>query len=66
MLDGEKIGEVVRTRTGVAPLYISPGHRIDFAHATQLILAVCPKFRQPEPIRAAHVWVNRMRRADGE
>lgn len=61
-LDKEKIGEVVRTRTGVKPLFISPGHRIDFHHATKLILSLCPKYRQPAPIRAAHNFVNELRK----
>lgn len=57
----QKIGEVLRTRSNVKPLFISPGHQIDFEQATALILALCPRFRQPEPIRAAHKRVNRMR-----
>lgn len=58
---GDKIGEVVRTRDGVKPLFISPGHRIDFAHATEVIMALCPKYRQPIPIQLAHRAVNAMR-----
>lgn len=57
----EKIGEVVRTRANVKPLYISPGHRIDFHHATELIVSLCGRYRQPEPIRKAHQLVNQMR-----
>lgn len=61
VLDGKKIGEVLRTRDGLAPLYISPGHRISFRRASLTILALCRGVRQPEPIRAAHQHVNRMR-----
>ncbi|MDP8245358.1 MAG: endonuclease V [Candidatus Hinthialibacter antarcticus] len=57
----EKVGEVVRTRSGVSPLYISPGHQIDFEMSTQIILSLCRGLRQPEPIRAAHRYVNQFR-----
>lgn len=60
---GEKIGEVVRTKNKTNPLFISPGHRIDFTHATELIQALCGKYRLPEPIRHAHSFVNEVRKA---
>lgn len=59
----EKIGEALRTRTGVKPLFISPGHRIDFSQATALILDLCRRYRLPEPIRFAHKRVNELRKA---
>ncbi len=61
MLEGEKVGEVLRSRDRVKPLFVSPGHRIDFSHATELILNLCRRYRQPEPIRAAHGLVNAIR-----
>ncbi|MFH1741717.1 MAG: deoxyribonuclease V [bacterium] len=64
LLDERKVGEVVRTRDGVQPLFISPGHRIDFEHASKLILRLTNRYRQPEPIRAAHRLVNELRTAD--
>jgi len=51
---GETIGAVLRTRAGVAPLYVSPGHRIDLDSAVALALAATTRYRLPEPIRAAH------------
>lgn len=57
----EKVGEVVRTRSGVAPLYVSPGHQLDFETSTQIILSLCRGLRQPEPIRAVHRYVNQVR-----
>lgn len=59
---GDKIGEVVRTRNNVKPLFISPGHNIDFTLSTELILSLCKKYRQPEPIRAVHNLVNEIRK----
>jgi deoxyribonuclease V len=49
----EHVGYCLRTRTGVKPVYISPGHRIDFAASLDLVLR-CSKYRIPEPIRQAH------------
>lgn len=62
--NSEKVGEVVRTRRGVSPLYISPGHLIDFETSTQVILSLCRGVRQPEPIRAAHRYVNQLRMSE--
>jgi len=50
---GEDIGRVVRTRTGVRPLYVSVGHRVSLPTATELVLASSTRYRLPEPIRAA-------------
>ncbi len=51
---GEKVGAVLRTREGVEPVFVSPGHRIDLATSLQVILAACRRFRIPEPLRRAH------------
>ena len=57
----EIIGRVLRTRNGVKPLFISVGHRIGLEDAVSLVLRCCPRYRIPEPIREAHMTVNRMR-----
>jgi len=49
----EKVGFCLRTRTSVKPVFVSPGHRVDFAFSREIVLA-CAKFRIPEPIRIAH------------
>ncbi|MCY3795367.1 MAG: endonuclease V, partial [Gammaproteobacteria bacterium] len=36
--DGKRIGTVLRTRTGVKPLFVSPGHLCDFEGAADLVL----------------------------
>jgi deoxyribonuclease V len=49
----EKVGICLRTRTGVKPIFVSPGHRVDIASSMELVLR-CSKFRIPEPLRTAH------------
>ena len=58
---GEVIGEVVRTREGVRPVFVSVGHRIALPTARRWILRLARRTRLPEPIRAAHHEVNRLR-----
>ena len=36
---GERIGSVLRTRDGVRPVYVSPGHLCDFATSNAWVLA---------------------------
>ncbi len=52
--EGEIIGAVLRTRRGVNPLYISPGHRISLTTALRYVLACTPRYRLPETTRQAH------------
>ncbi|HEY2155759.1 MAG TPA: endonuclease V [Isosphaeraceae bacterium] len=59
---GERIGEVVRTKDRVAPLFVSPGHRCDFESSVELVLATSGKYRLPGPARMAHEFVNEVRR----
>jgi deoxyribonuclease V len=59
--NGRRVGEVVRTRDGVRPVYVSPGHRIGFERAVRLVLDACRGLRLPEPTRLAHIGANRLR-----
>jgi deoxyribonuclease V len=56
------IGEVVRTKNGVSPVYVSPGHRIDMASSVRAVLVAVRGYRLPEPTRQAHNYVNDVRR----
>jgi deoxyribonuclease V len=53
----EKVGLCLRTRSRVKPIFVSPGHRIDFANSMKFVLS-CSRFRVPEPIREAHRRAN--------
>lgn len=56
--DGERIGDVLRTKPGVKPVFISPGHKISFKSATELALKCTRGRRIPEPTRLAHNLVS--------
>ena len=58
---GKRVGAVVRTRTNVRPVFVSPGHRISIRAAMKLVLSTCRRYRLPEPVRLAHQLVNRVR-----
>ncbi len=51
---GEIIGCVLRSRSSVKPLYISPGHRVGFDSAREMVLACTTRYRLPETTRWAH------------
>ena len=51
---GRTIGSVLRSRDGTRPLYVSVGHMIDLRRAVKIVLDCTPRFRIPEPLRAAH------------
>ena len=59
--DGREIGAVLRTRRGVKPVYVSPGHLIDIEDSVHWVLVATARFRLPEVIRAVHRRVNEER-----
>jgi deoxyribonuclease V len=54
LLGGRRIGSVLRSRDGVKPLYVSPGHMMDFEGAVRLVELCLSGYRLPEPTRLAH------------
>jgi deoxyribonuclease V len=61
---GEVIGMAVRTRSGVKPVYVSPGYLMDLPTAVALVLGMSTRFREPETTRRSHRLVNAVRLAD--
>jgi deoxyribonuclease V len=49
----ETIGAVVRTRTGVKPVFVSIGHLMDLNDSIRAVLKSCRGYRLPEPLRRA-------------
>lgn len=58
-LEGDLVGYVVRTQTGVNPLFISPGNLITVEESVEWVLKTAIKFRLPEPLRLAHIEASR-------
>jgi deoxyinosine 3'endonuclease (endonuclease V) len=50
---GEIVGAVVRTRTNVAPVFVSIGHGIGLSDSIRHVLHCCRKYRLPETTRQA-------------
>ncbi len=50
---GEKVGYCLRSRSSVKPIFVSPGHRMDFNISLRVALD-CSRYRIPEPLRVAH------------
>lgn len=60
LVDGEEIvGAAVRTRTGVKPVYVSVGHKVDLETAVEWTLRCAPRYRLPETTRRAHAVAGR-------
>jgi deoxyribonuclease V len=56
LYDGDEvIGAVVRTRSGVSPVFVSIGHRVDLPTAVEMVLRCCRGYRLPETSRLAHL-----------
>jgi deoxyribonuclease V len=47
------IGAVVRTRHGVKPLFVSPGHLIDIDSSVDIVMQCTSAYRIPDPLRRA-------------
>ncbi len=47
------VGGVLRTRDGVKPLFVSPGHLADLESSLRIVMGCLGKYRIPEPIRCA-------------
>ncbi len=58
----ELIGYVVRTREHTKPVFVSPGHKIDFHWSLKITLNSLTKYRIPAPTRQAHLFVNDIRK----
>jgi deoxyribonuclease V len=57
----EVIGRVLRTRSGVKPVFVSCGHRVSLPTAVRLVLACTDGCRIPKPQREADHWVKQLR-----
>ncbi len=61
---GDVIGAVLRTRDGVRPVFVSPGHRIGVDGSIEAVLACLDGLRIPKPTREADAFVGRLKRGE--
>jgi len=55
LMDGDEcIGAVLRSRVGVKPIYISPGHKTSLAQSIAITMACTGRYKLPETTRWAH------------
>lgn len=62
--EDEKVGFALRSRTGVNPVYISPGHQLSFDDAYSIVMKVLTKYKLPKTTRLAHQYANRLRKGE--
>ncbi len=60
---GRRVGRVLRTRTGVRPVYVSVGWGLTQTGAARLVERCVTRYRLPEPTRLADIEVARFKRA---
>ena len=61
ILDGRVVGAALRTKKKVKPVFVSPGHKISLRKAVEVALSCSRGYRLTEPVRRAHLAVNRIR-----
>lgn len=54
-----RYGAVLRTQTGIKPIFVAPGHKISLSRAVDIVLRCCTKYRLPEPLRVAGILARR-------
>lgn len=59
---GVPVGLVLRTRKGVKPVFVSPGHRVGIEEAGDIVMACAGRYRVPEPTRLADIRVENYKR----
>lgn len=60
---GVRVGAVLRTREAVRPVFVSPGHGIGLQGALRVVMSCLKGRRIPEPLREAHLLVEKAKRA---
>ncbi len=58
----EVVGVVLRTKKGVLPIFVSPGHRITVDDALRVVTLCVARYRLPEPVRRADLLSKRLRK----
>jgi deoxyribonuclease V len=59
---GCDVGVVYRSREGVKPIFVSPGHLCDLMFARDIVFRSLRGYRLPEPLRSAHLRAYKYKR----
>lgn len=62
VMDGDVVGELLRTQENLPPVYISAGYRTTLVKAREITLACCTRSRFPEPVVLADRAAKSMRK----
>lgn len=60
----EIIGAVLRSRSGVKPIYVTQGHRVSLVTSVRFVTAVLDGYRIPRPTRDADHFVAAVKRGE--
>ncbi len=63
ILNGQRVGTVLRSRDKVKPIFVTQGHRVSLESAVDLVRQCLDGFRIPKPTREADHYVRDLRRA---
>jgi deoxyribonuclease V len=58
---GIRVGTVLRTRSNVRPVFVSPGHLIDIESSIEVVMKCVSEYRIPEPLRRADLFSKRLK-----
>jgi deoxyribonuclease V len=61
VFNNKVVGAVLRTKINTKPVFVSPGHKVNLAFAVRIVLETGCGYRIPEPIRQAHILINKIR-----
>lgn len=62
IMGNRQVGVVYRSRTGVKPIFISPGHLCGIEEAVNIVSSCLSEYRLPDPLHFAHRWASFMKR----
>ncbi|MFC1741383.1 endonuclease V [Nanoarchaeota archaeon] len=63
LVEGDKRAIVLKTKEYAKPIFVSPGHRVSFRTAEELVRkCMVEKHKLPEPLHEAHKYVNKIRK----
>lgn len=66
LLDGEKVGCVLRTQNGKNPVFVSVGHLLELGMACEIIVNLSSSYRISEPLRRADAAARAFARGERE